>query len=308
MVLPDWLTTAKSETTPAVYPWREVGDFLEIMAGDVVLVGDMDRSGESRRLVAVLDVDTDRRFFLGALVTNELSLATADDLILEPVLTGLPYPVAVLARLAGYMWSVQIDERLGALTDEALAAAIAGYGGGEDDLQRACRGVPLQDQGSDLRWSHLEVEAERIHELSEDCTQKRHKDGIALPFVDPSLWPVSGDGWDESCAEILAALEEDTRNGRTRGLSPSCVEQLITTVDMRYLRAYPALFSPTSHPASSLPAGRNGDNAEGLFRELTISDGLTDVPFVKVVTSDTSWARERFVHDGRRAVLLPEMV
>lgn len=156
------------------YPWREAGEFLDIMQGDLVLVGQMDLSDPVRRMVAVLDVDDERRCFLGALVTNELSLAAADDVVLAPECTDLPYHVALMTGMAGYMWQVQVDERVGAMSVEALEAALAGYTGAEDDLQRALRGVPLQDIGRDLRWSALEAEVDCIQGLSQDCGAKRH--------------------------------------------------------------------------------------------------------------------------------------
>ena len=43
VVLPDWLLGARDETQPVAYPWREVGEFLEVMAGDVGVVEGMDR-------------------------------------------------------------------------------------------------------------------------------------------------------------------------------------------------------------------------------------------------------------------------
>lgn len=176
------------------YPWREAGEFLDIMQGDIVLVGQMDLSDPVRRMVAVLDVDDERRCFLGALVTNELWLAAADDVILVPECTDLPYNLAVMTGMAGYMWFVQVDERLGAISVDALEAALAGYTGAEDDLQRSLRGVPLQDIGRDLRWPALEAEVDCIQDLTRDCASKRHEHNIELPYPDPSLLESALDG------------------------------------------------------------------------------------------------------------------
>ena len=308
MVLPDWLAEAKSGFDPAVYGWREQDALDDVTAGDLVLVGDMDASDDSRRVVAVLDVDTARRFFLAVLVTNDVSLAGADDLILDPELTGLPYRVAVLARLAGYLWLVQVDERLGALTDEALDAVMAGYVGAEDALQSACRGVPLQDRGRDLRWSDLEAEAELIRGLSDDCTRKRYNEEMYLPFADPELWPASDSGWDLSCAETLNALEEETRAGRARGFSPSSVELILPTVDPRLLRAYSALLAPDSDPAPLPSTSQTGEGTMPSLRDLAIADGLVAAPFVKIATADSSFSHQRFARYGRRAEVLPELV
>ncbi len=308
MALPEWLTEAKSGLDPAVYGWREQGALVDVMAGDLVLVGDMDASDDSRSVVAVLDVDTNRRFFLAVLVTNDVSLAGADDLILDPKLTGLPYQVAVLARLPGYLWMVQVDERLGALTDEALYAVMAGYVGAEDSLQNACRGVPLQDRSRDLRWSDLEAEAELIHELAYNCTRKRHDEEMYLPLVDPELWPASNSEWDLSCAETLDALEEDTRAGRLRGFSPSSVELILPTANPRLLRAYQALLNPDSDPAPLPFIDQTDEGPMPSLRDLAIADGVAAAPFVRLVTTDASITHQRITREGRRAEVLPELV
>lgn len=307
MALPEWLTNAKSGLGPAIYVWREENE-LDVMAGDLVLVGDMDASDDSRRVVAVLDVDTNRRCFLAALVTNEVSLAGADDLILGPKLTGLPYQVAVLARLARYLWLVQADERLGALTDEALDAVMAGHVGVEDAFQNASRGVPLQDRSRDLRWSDLEAEAELIHDLSDDCTRKRHNEKVLLPLVDPELWPASNGGWDLPCVETLNTLEEEVRAGRAHGFSPSSVEWILPTADSRIVRAFPALLAPNSDPASLPSTDETGEEPPPSPRDLAIADGLVAAPFVKLATSDPSFGHRRFAWHGRRAEVLPELV
>lgn len=307
MALPEWLTNAKSGLGPAIYVWREENE-LDVMAGDLVLVGDMDALDDSRRVVAVLDVDTNRRFFLAVLVTNDVSLSGADDLILDPKLTGLPYQVAVLARLAGYLWMVQVDERLGALTDEALDAVMAGHVGAEDAFQNACRGVPLQDRSRDLRWSDLEAEAELIHELSDDCTRKRYNEKIHLPLVDPELWPASDGGWDLPCAETLNTLEEETRAGRAHGFSPSSVERILPIADSRIVRAFPALLAPDSDPAPLPPTDETGEVPTPSLRDLAIADGLVAAPFAKLATSDPSFRHRRFARNGRRAEVLPELV
>lgn len=308
MVLPEWLAEAKSGLGPADYGWREQNALVDVMAGDLVLVGDMDASDGSRRVVAILDVDPGRRFFLAVLVTNDMSLAGADDLILDPKLTGLPYQVAVLARLAGYLWLVQVDERLGALTDEALDAVMAGYAGAENAFQNACRGVPLQDRSRDLRWSDLEAEAEFIHELSDDCTSKRHNEKIHLPLVDPELWPESNSEWDPACAETLHTLEEETRAGRVHGFAPSSVELMLPTTDLRLLRAYPALLAPDLDPAPLPFTDQAGAGPTPSPRDLAIADGLVAAPFVKLATTDPSLRHQRFARHGRRAEVLPELV
>lgn len=298
----DRYAEALGKWQPGTYPWREAGEFLDIMQGDIVLVGQMDLSDPVRRMVAVLDVDDERRCFLGALVTNELSLAAADDVILSPEVTDLPYRVVVMTGMAGYMWFVQVDERLGAMSVDALEAALAGYKGAEDDLQRSLRGVPLQDLGRDLRWPALEAEVDRIQDLTRDCAMKHHEEDIGLPFVDPRLIdePLS-----ELQVEMLGVLEEATKKGRTRGFSPSCLEQTRPR-DFRLLRAYPTLFQPRGSITTYPPARRvDGDQSNWLF-ELTMSDGLAGAGFVKVIGGGEQSGPTRTNSDGRRSEFIYE--
>lgn len=290
---------------PGTYPWREAGEFLDIMQGDIILVGQMDLSDPARRIVAVLDVDHERRCFLGALVTNELSLAAAGDLILSPEVTDLPYHVAVLTGMAGYMWFVQVDERLGAMNVDALEAALAGYTGAEDNLQRSMRGVPLQDKGRDLRWPALEAEVDRIQDLTRDCAMKRYEDGIELAFPDPRLLENALDGLH---AQLLEILEEATRNGRTRGFSPSCVEQVAGTLDCRVLRAYPTMFRPRGSMAVSPPVRQDADDPGGWLFDRTIADGQAGAGFVKMIGADKPSGPMRLDGNGWRCEFLYETV
>ena len=292
---------ALAKWQPGTYPWREAGEFLDIMQGDVVLVGQMDLSDPVRRMVAVLDVDDERRCFLGALVTNELSLAAADDVILAPECTDLPYHVALMTGMAGYMWYVQVDERLGAMSVEALEAALAGYAGVEDNLQRSLRGVPLQDIGRDLRWPALEAEGDCIQGLSRDCGSKRHEEGITLPFVDPRL---IANPLDEAQVTILVTLEEATKKGRTRGFSPSCLEQTIL-YDSRLLRAFPTMFQPRGSVTISQSVRRDNDPDDWLL-ELTMADGLAGAGFVKLIGKDEPSGPIRVNRKGRRSECLYE--
>ena len=286
------------------YPWREAGEFLDIMQGDIVLVGQMDLSDPVRRMVAVLDVDDERRCFLGALVTNELWLAAADDVVLAPECTDLPYHVVVMTGMAGYMWFVQVDERLGAMSVDALEAALAGYTGAEDHLQRSLCGVPLQDVGKDLRWPALEAEVDCIQGLSRDCGAKRHEDDIELPFHDPRLLE---NALDELNAELLEILDEAARNGRTRGFSPSCVEQVVGTLDRQRLRAY-TMFQPRGMTAVSPPVRRDEDDPGDWLLELTKADALEHAPFVKVIGADNPSVPKRHASNGRRYEFLYETI
>ena len=67
-------------------------------------------------------------------------------MILESRHTDMPYTLAVMSGLAMHLWFVQVEERLGALSEVALEAAVAGYIGVEEDFLRSHRGIPLQER------------------------------------------------------------------------------------------------------------------------------------------------------------------
>ena len=160
-----------------------------VTAGDIVVVGSMD-GDPPRRTVIALDVDEARRCFLGALVTAELPMATADDVTLHTADTGLPYSIVAMTQLAGHLWFAQAEARIGRLTEEALAAVRAGHAWAENDFQRDRRGVPLQDASRDLRWPDLEAEVRQIQELTMHCTLRRRESDWAGPDGELGRWIV----------------------------------------------------------------------------------------------------------------------
>ena len=292
------LAAALEDYRPGEYPWRDDEPVLEdVVEGDVLVVSDMDGRRPNRMVVA-LDVEPERRCFFGAFVTNERSLASAEDVDLAPDQTGLPYHIAGLAGLKGWIWYVQIRRRLGALTDEALNAVSAGHLGVEDAFQSAHRGVALQAPRSDLRWPALTTEAEYVRDFTWDCDEKHSDDDIALPFVDPRLFPVFGNSLDESTAKALDDLVKATRAGRTRGVSPSCVEQLVATLDGRSLMAYRSLLTMRS-AAISPPQSPDGGYSVNWLLDLTRADGLSQAPFVKVIGSTGSPVCQLLENNGR---------
>lgn len=277
MRTPEWLSDTLAERLKPEYAWRESNPY-DVMPGDIVVVGDMDLS-MSNRMIVVLDSDVERRCFLGALVTNELSLATANSLILKPEETDLPYTIVVLAGLARYLWFVQVDKRLGAITEEALEAIVETYAGAENTFQKLRRGVPLQYSGWDLRWPDLEKESQVLRELSQDCTIRRENDYIDLPYLDPRLLV------DISTRKFI--LENyDVLESQTRGFSPSCIRETIDTLDRSFLRAYSILLSPQDRPTDSVLEPTASENKIEWLRKYTRADGLQKAPFVKIVGCD----------------------
>lgn len=293
-----WLSDILSKRPRVEYPWSESNPD-DVMPGDIVIVGDMDLS-KPNRMVVVLDSDIERRCFLGVLVTNELSLATADALILEPEKTDLPYTIVVSMGLARYLWFVQVDKRLGAITEEVLEAIVETYAGAENMFQKSRRGVPLQYPSWDLRWPDLEMESQVLRELSQDCTIRRGNDNIDLPYLDPQLLV------DASKLEFL--LENyDVLESRTRGFSPSCVRETIDTLDRAFLRAHSALLAPLDRPTDSLIEGGADGNQTQWLRRYTIADGLKKAPFVKIAGCDPI-KNKRFRNGGKRTEVLYEPI
>lgn len=273
-----WLSDILSKRPRVEYPWSEF-DPDNVVPGDIVVVGDMDLS-KPNRMVVVLDSDIERRCFLGVLVTNELSLATANSLILKPEETDLPYTIVVSMGLARYLWFVQVDKRLGAITEEVLEAIVETYAGAENMFQKSRRGVPLQYPSWDLRWPDLEMESQVLRELSQDCTEKYGNDNIHLPYLDPQLLV------DASIQEFL--LENyGVLESQTRGFSPSCVRETLDTLDRAFLRAHSTLLSPQDYPADLVLGPTADENKTEKLRKYARADGLQKAPFVKIVGCDS---------------------
>lgn len=301
----DWLKAGLAQKPVAEYPWRET-EPVDVMQGDIVIVGDMDFSGPNR-MIAVLSVDAGRRFFFGALVTTELSLATADALILEPDMTSLPYKIAILPGFTGHLWFVQVDRRVGVLTEEGLEAAISGYAGMEDEFQFTRRGIPLQATRWELRWPDLEAESDTLHELTRDCTV-RHEDDEIDPdddiyniYIHPALF-------NDLTSVGITADEYDELRANTQGFSPSCIEYYLDleSLDISVLRAYSGLFAPKGF-VNGLIAKRANENQEKWLLRCTKEDGLVNAPFVKIVGNGFS-KHERVRYNGRRAEFFYEAV
>ena len=302
------IATALRDYRHAEYPWRdddpEPGDVVE---GDVLVVSGMDGRGPNRMAV-VLDIEREKRCFLGAFFTNEHPLATAEDVDLTPDLAGLPYPIAGLAGLTGWMWYAQIQRRIGVLTDEALNAVSAGHCGVHDEFQAAHRGMPLQERSRDLRWPTLETEGADLREFSQDCREKRHFNDIKLPYVDPRLLPAPGDSPNGFDSHTLDILEKATREDRTRGFSPSCLQSVVGTLDHKFLRAYPALFQPSGSITPYPPARGDRDDLRDWLLELTKADGLAGAGFVKMIGESEPSGHSRFKDNGRCYEFLYETV
>ena len=127
----------------------------------------MDRCEPADLMVLAFDVDSERRSFLGLLVTNEIALAGGADLILDSAETGLPYRTAVMTHVSGRLWNVQIKRRVGVLTDEALDGVSAGRYGVEHEFGRSRRGLPLQNETRDMRWPALRAGLDHIRASAE---------------------------------------------------------------------------------------------------------------------------------------------
>ena len=297
MEQPDWLKTAKARWEQTGYQWRET-EPVDVIQGDIVVAGDMDFSAPNQML-AVLGSDSDRRCFLGALVTDEISLAAADDLILEPHETDLPYRIAILTGLVKFLWFVQVDKRVGAMTEEGLQAALALYAGSEHEFQYNRRGMPLQYEEWDKRWADLEAEAQLLRKLSKDCTERRENGDIDGPYINPT--PLDNHVIEEFLAENYEKLE-----GRTRGFAPSCVNVYISSLDRSVLRAYPDLFSPKFYPIN-VSARRSDETQEEWLLRCTKEDGLASAPFVRIIGNGAQ-GYERLRSGGKRAEYLYESV
>lgn len=294
---------------PQTYSWRQPlpsGEFTDndIIEGDIVAVGAINEDDSARCLVAVLAVDPQRRCFLGALINNEVALATSDDLILAPNDTELPYNVVLMPRIARYLWYVQVDTRVGVLTKEALHAAIASYEGSWNEFQNMRSGIALQGPEHDLRWQTLENQADALYTLAEDCANRRLNRHVGKAIVSPGLVDLLLQPPDANFpAELFSSLALAIRTGKNQGFSPGCLARMADGVHHQFLRAYTPLFAIRA-PITSF------DNLDSLSHvgewamRLTIAEGLEEAPFVRIAGHPERLASVRFHYNGKRAELM----
>ncbi len=136
-------------------------------AGEIRLLRAM--RGGVQRLAAVLSVHREPDFLEICLLSNELDMMSAYDVVLTHSETGLPFKVIAQLDLVAPVYPDQATSCFGRIASEAMVQQLLAASAGDvAGLSPALRGLPMRGP-SDPRWVFKEAELATLHELSRDC-------------------------------------------------------------------------------------------------------------------------------------------
>jgi len=120
----------------------------------------MDDEADARhRLVYVLEVDREYGFATVALATNEVDLATPDDVLLRRDRSEAPVDLLVELGIVAPIWWAQLGPALAKLALEDI----------QDDP--TLRGAMPLRRRDDIRWAFKESELRDLQMLAADCAR-----------------------------------------------------------------------------------------------------------------------------------------
>jgi predicted NBD/HSP70 family sugar kinase len=123
----------------------------------------------SARLILIVGVDSQTDSVLAMLTTNEIEMATDQDVVMPGSRLGLPFPVVFETDLIGSLWVSQLEPPIGVIPDETLEALLRLRHGLHAPELLPHQGLPV-DGTSDPRWRFKLEELRVIQALSAACT------------------------------------------------------------------------------------------------------------------------------------------
>lgn len=169
----------------------ELQNVSSISRGQVRLVGEKD-SGLAVREVLILGVDKGEGFCDVLLTHPFVEAATGTDLIVSREVDSVPYSLVIQTDCRGIVWSHELGEVIGMLSNAALSAVDDVERGGFPEGDGYSRGLKIRGFFDD-RWTFKEREGEIIQSLASNCTA--HVLGISVTF-------------DELFERIVSKLED----------------------------------------------------------------------------------------------------
>ncbi|WP_412903433.1 hypothetical protein [Aeromicrobium sp. 179-A 4D2 NHS] len=100
------------------------------------------------------------------LLSPDVEFATPADLLLPRAGSLRPYDLLVESDIFGYVWTDQLDRRLGAVDDGLMNDLTAVRL--DESTSRGPAGPPLLNR-DDPRWAFKEAELARLRVLTSDC-------------------------------------------------------------------------------------------------------------------------------------------
>lgn len=177
--LPPWLIAARATPNRDAVPFADSeAEHTCPQVGDIRAAGPIEEgSSQPHRLVCVLDTDAEFGFATVALATNELDLATPEDVIVRRDSSGAPFDLLLELGIVAPLWWAQLGPRLGTVRIDGAQ--------NDPELRSA---MPLRWQ-EDIRWTFKESELRDLQVLAADCARTviDHADTAIVPEVDPAM-------------------------------------------------------------------------------------------------------------------------
>ena len=146
----------------------ELQTVSSISRGQVRLVGEKD-SGLAVREVLILEVDKGEGFCDVLLTHPFVEAATGTDLIVSREADSVPYSLVIQTDCRGIVWSHELGEVIGMLSNAALSAVDDVERGGFPEGDGYSRGLKIRGFFDD-RWTFKEREGEIMRSLASNCT------------------------------------------------------------------------------------------------------------------------------------------
>ena len=183
MTLPDRLSAALSSHRPRIGDPENRPTGREIVQrGDIRKVGQYSHPNDAVRLALVLTVDPGEESAEIVLVHPYVELATETDLVFTPDETRAPYPVAVQTRVRSAVWTLQMRERVGSLSEEDLEE-FSRVTVADDPFAASPRTGPPLAGPADSRWNFKQQEVKALNQLAADRISYVFSDSLH------SRWP-----------------------------------------------------------------------------------------------------------------------
>lgn len=147
------------------------------------------------------------------LLSPDTGLGGDRDLLLWQDDTGLPYALLAETDVFGYLWTVQLDRRLGVVTSDVLQTVAHMQSPEPDCPDPDRRAGPPALTPRDPRWQFKPAELARLTQLSGECT-KQLIDGEDHVVVDPVALRAPHSHEDPlGTAEFILRLVEQVQEG-----------------------------------------------------------------------------------------------
>jgi hypothetical protein len=285
-VLPPWLPDAVEDAPGASRdPSFKEADPAEVMAGDICVVRPIASAGRLPRLIVVSSVG--EGWCEGMLAGPETELATEVDALLNPIISGLGYEIAVYTRFSGPVWIAQVSRRVGAVEDQVLEQLQVLAWSDEPEGVTLARGIPLQPRGIDPRYPALASMSVELDGLTDHCRRRRSE--LGAPILDPAIGKpdvlhalaaepfalVEAEEMDvpwEFCQELLSSFPALGRDEQ-RALQP-LLERALTS------RPFPATWGSPGE----IFGHRGGETLASV-----VAETANPVPLITVLTHQKCW-------------------